>query len=224
MKTGRYGLAISALSALGCGGSTTTKMQPAVVDAAADFEVTDEAAQYVGVFVNAETSTGSSSDTGSAESCGSALSFKIVAAAGIDPGSFCTYGCYGVEEIVFTSGPAQVTADDIEYPNCTPLCDACGMTPPCHSCPGVNPLPSAGFSYDWDGSYWGNGTCGVQACRGPRLCAPPGHYTGEFCAVRGSTDSGRCTPSQGLGSQDVSCSTVEFDLPSTATIAVELGP
>jgi hypothetical protein len=224
MKIRRYGLAISALSALGCGGSTTTRLQPAVVDAATNPEVTNDAAQDLDDFANTETFPGSSTDTGNSGSCGSALSFQIVAAAGIDSGSFCTYGCYGVEKIVFTSGSAQVTADDIAYPNCTPLCGACGTTPICHSCSGINPLPPAGVSYDWDGAYWGNGTCGAQACRGPRLCAPPGHYTGEFCAVRGSTDSGRCTPSQGVGSQDVSCSTVEFDLPSTATITVELGP
>ena len=224
MNARRNGVVVSALFAVSCGGSTTAPMRSAVVDAAAASEGANDDARDLGVLGAADTSAGSSIDTGSAESCGSALSFQIIAAAGVDPGSFCTYGCYWIQKIVFTSGSTQVTADDIATPNCTPFCDACDVKPICHSCPGINPLPAAGVSYDWDGSYWGNGTCGAEVCRGPRLCVQPGHYTGEFCAMRGSTESGRCTPSQGIGSDDVSCSTVDFDLPSTATIAVELGP
>jgi hypothetical protein len=224
MKAPRHGPAISALIALGCGGATTAKIRPTVVDALASPGAASDAAQELDVLASAETGAGSSGDTGSAGSCGSAIAFEIVAIAGIDPGSFCTYGCYGIQEIIFTSASAQFTADDIAYPNCTRLCDACGATPACHSCPGINPFPPEGISYNWDGSYWGNGTCGTQPCRGPQQCAPSGRYTGEFCAMRGSTASGRCAPSQGVGSQDLSCTTVEFDLPSTSTIAVELGP
>jgi len=49
-----------------------------------------------------------------------------------------------------------------------------------------------------------------------------GHYTGTFCAMRGSVVGSHCTPLQ--GTQATACATVEFDLPSTATIAVAIGP
>jgi hypothetical protein len=189
-------------------------------------EVNSASAWDVNVFVDAEIVAGESSDTGSAGWCGSRLSFQIVAASGVDPDSFCTYGCNVIEKIAFSSGSFQVTADDIAQPNCELLCDACSTRPLCHSCFGINPFPSLGINYTWDGHHWPSGTCGdSQSCRGPQVCAPAGHYTGEFCALRGSTDSGgRCTPAQGLGSQDVSCAVVEFDLPSTATFTIELGP
>jgi hypothetical protein len=213
------------LIAVGCGRSGTARTPPVVIDSAPALDLGSDAAGDVAAVVDTGTSAASPSDGGPTESCGSALSFQIVAGAGIDPGSFCTYGCHAIERIVFTSGSTQVTADDIEYSDCVPLCDACGaFLPPCHSCIGINPFPSEGVSYGWDGSYWGRGTCGTQPCRGPRLCAPAGHYTGQFCAMRGSTVSGRCTPSQGIGSQDVACGVAELDLPSTATITVEIGP
>ncbi len=251
MKMGRHGLVLVAFSLLGCGRSDTTRRDSAVADHSADSEVNSDAALDipafedadsssdaaagpevnldaawdVGVFVDAEISADGSSDSGTAGSCGSRLSFQIVAATGVDPGSFCTYGCNWIERIAFTSGSFQVTADDIAQPACVPLCDTCDKLPDCHSCVGINPFPATGLNYVWDGHYFPSGTCGGgQSCRGPQVCAPAGHYTGEFCALRGTTVSGRCTPSQGLGSQDVSCTTVELDLPSTATFTVELGP
>lgn len=224
MNGWRNRIAVAALLVGGCSRTSTDRMPPALVDAATDPEVAGESARDVRVPEEAESSAGSSNDTGSVGACGSGISFQIVAALGVDPGSFCTYGCNLIQKITFTSGSSQVTADDIAQPNCVPLCDACDKVPACHSCVGINQFPLAGVGYDWDGSYRASATCGAQACRGPQVCAPAGHYIGEFCALRGTTVSGRCTPSQGLGSQDVSCSTVEFDLPSTATFTVELGP
>jgi hypothetical protein len=66
--------------------------------------------------------------------------------------------------------------------------------------------------------------CKTPGC-GPAIaceslgCAPPGHYTAEFCATSVGADAGvTCFP----GAQ--SCTTVEFDLPSTAHTAVQLQP
>jgi hypothetical protein len=220
----RHGIAALALVSATCGRLGPARTPAATADGAADLDLGGGAAGDGGALEEAASPAGGSIDTAPFGDCGSALSFQIVAAAGTDPGSFCTYGCYAVEEIVFTADSVQVTAEDIAPPNCVSLCDACSATPPCHSCPGISPFPSTGVNYRWDGAYWVSGTCGAQACRGPRVCAPTGHYAGRFCAIRGSTVSGRCTPRQGVGSEDVSCATIEFDLPSTAAIAVELGP
>jgi len=222
MKACPYGLAVVQLIAVGCGRSGTARTSPVPIDAAPALDLGSDGAEDVAAVVDTETSAAGPSDGGAAESCGTALSFRIVAAAGIDAGSFCTYGCYAIEKIVFTSGSTYVAADDIAPSSCVPLCNACDAIPPCHSCFGFNPFPSEGVSISWDGSYWGRGTCGTERCVGPRLCAPAGHYTGQFCALRGSTASGRCT--QDIDFHDVACGTVELDLPSTATMTVEIGP
>lgn len=208
----------------GCGRRSVDLLPPGVADATMASDGSSDSPGESGALGDTEDSTGGSPDAASAGSCGSRISFQVIAAAGVDPGSFCTYGCNTIANITFTSGSTQVTADDIASPNCVSLCDTCGTLAICHSCAGISPFPFAGISYDWDGSYWASGTCGGQPCRGPQVCAPAGHYTGEFCALRGTTVSGRCTPSQGTPSGDVSCSTVELDLPSTETITVELGP
>jgi hypothetical protein len=165
-------------------------------------------------------SANDSGDAGSAGQCGSQITFQIAAAPA---DSFCAYNCDSLSTIAFTSGSTQLLADDISYPLCAAICDSCDARPLCPPCPGIRPFPAAGFNYHWDGSYFpSGGTCGEQPCRGPRLCARAGHYTGTFCAMRGTVSRDHCTPLQFM--QDMACSTVEFDLPSTMTVAVELGP
>ena len=185
---------------------------------------TDTSVGDIGGVTDPRTSTSDSGDNGDSGPCGSQVVFKILPLPGVDPNSFCSYGCYGLSTITFTSAFTQLTADDIAQPTCVPLCDECDgvVISGCHSCPSGFPLFLAVdfHNYSWDGSYFTKSTCGGgKVCQGPQLCASAGHYTGEFCALRGSVSGNYCTPLQ-----EAACTTVEFDLPSTATIAVELGP
>ncbi len=224
MKARRLGFAAVALVVVGCGRTSLEWSPPARSDAAMVSDGSGDSTRDEGALADAHADAGSPSDVGAAGSCGSRISFSIVAAAGVDPGSFCTYGCNSIGEIAFANNDIQLTTDDVVAPNCVSLCDACGSPTLCHSCSGIGLFPSAGVNYTWDGSHWATGICGANSCRGPRLCAPAGHFAGTFCAWRGTTVSGRCTPSQGSPGADVSCTTVEFDLPSTESITVELGP
>jgi len=213
----RCSAALLILVVVGCGRTGMNSLSHATTDATIG---TDSWLRDTGGLVDTGVLASDSRDAGAAGLCGSGISFQIAAAPGVDPDSFCTAGCSVVAKTTFTFGSTQISADDISEPNCVALCEQCDVTPICHSCIGIGLLPAAGFKFSWDGSYRTSaGTCGGRPCRGPRLCAPAGRYTGEFCILRGSVSGGRCFPSQ-----DTSCSTVEFDVPSTATIAVEIGP
>jgi hypothetical protein len=201
----------------GCGRTDLNSFSPATTDGATG---TDSRFTSLGSPADTRDSANDSADTGPAGQCGSQVTFQIAAAA---PDSLCAYGCDTVSTITLASGSSQLSAADIAYPLCEAVCDSCDARPLCPSCPGISPFPAAGISRTWDGSYLpSGGTCGTQPCRGPRVCAPAGHYTGTFCAMRGSVVGSHCTPLQ--GTQATACATVEFDLPSTATIAVAIGP
>ena len=209
---------VAALVLAGCGRTALDITPPTTADAATG---TDGLVADTGGLADTRASANDSGDTGSAGQCGSQVTFQIAATPAE---SFCAYGCDTLGTIAFASATTRLTAGDIAEPLCVALCDHCDALPLCHSCIGFRPFPATGFNYSWDGSYFATGgTCGTQPCRGPHLCAPAGHYTGEFCAMRGSASvssySYGCTPAQ-----DTACRTVEFDLPSTTTIAVELVP
>jgi hypothetical protein len=209
---------VAVLVLAGCGRTALDNTPPTTADAATG---TDGLVWDTGGFADTRASANNSGDTGSAGQCGSQVTFQIVATP---TESFCAYGCDNLWTIAFASGLTRLTASDVAESTCLATCDQCDARPVCPPCAGFLPFPATGFNYSWDGSYFATGgTCGTLPCRGSHLCASPGHYTGEFCAMRGSASvssySYGCTPTQ-----DTACRTVEFDLPSTTTIAVDLGP
>jgi len=211
----RYSAAVLIL--IGCGRTAMNGTPSTTMDAAT---AVDSSVADLGGFADTRIFANDSGDAGSAGYCGSQVTFQIAAAPAE---SFCTYGCDTLSTMAFASQVARFTASDIAQPICVAICDQCDALPLCHSCPGSGPFPATGISRVWDGSYFARGgTCGTRPCRGPRLCAPSGHYFGEFCAMRGVVSDNYCTPLQFI--QDEACTTVEFDLPSTTTVAVEIGP
>jgi hypothetical protein len=171
-------------------------------------------------------------DAGSAGQCGSEIAFQIAVAPGVDPNTLCLIPCDGVS-VILTSGTTQLwlgfvwtpdfrivwTASPERYFRGAVSCDTCSGTPT-SSCPGgIETFPAAGINRVWSGDYFASGdTCNGQPCMGPPACAPLGHYVATVCVTRGGVSGNVCIPSQ-----NAACSTVEFDLPSTTTLAVELG-
>ena len=208
----RYSAAVLIL--IGCGRTAMNGTPSTTMDAAT---AVDSSVADLGGFADTRIFANDSGDAGSAGYCGSQVTFQIAAAPAE---SFCAYGCDTLSTMAFASQSARFTASDIAQPICVAICDQCDALPFCHSCPGPGPFPATGIRRVWDGSYFASGgTCGARACRGPRLCAPAGHYIGEFCARRGVVSDNYCTLQP-----DTACATVEFDLPATTTVAVELGP
>jgi hypothetical protein len=182
---------------------------------------------------DASSSSVDSGEAGAASQCGSEVEFRVVAAPGFDPSSLCLMPCDGVS-LLLTSGATQLwvgfvwtpdyevvwTASPQRYFRGAASCDTCS-SPPSSSCAGgVETFPVDGISRTWPGTYFAVGaTCNGQACMGPALCAPAGHYTATACATRGSTSGNVCSPTQ-----DTACGAAEFDLPSTTTVTIGLGP
>jgi len=174
-----------------------------------------------------------SGNVGVSGQCGSQIGFEITLADGVDAGTLCETGCDGMS-VAMASGDTQlaigrllstavqavwVTTQPVS--GCVVLCDTCHPAD-CPMCVRCSPFSGGGGIHIWDGSYFPNGgTCNGVSCMGPPRCAPLGHYTATFCVSRceASVSGNLCMPRE-----DMACSTVEFDLPSTTTLNVELGP
>ena len=171
-------------------------------------------------------------------SCGSQISFHIGSAADVDPATLCLYGCDGLS-VVMSSGQTQFAVSTflvygiqaVWSPGqtsigCAVLCDGCSQLL-CPPCPLAGSVPARGLDRAWDGTFSpDDGTCNGKACVGPARCAPPGHYSAQFCVPRGITVNKTCVLPSVLGSATSNtsyCTTVAFDLPSTTTLSVELG-
>ena len=151
--------------------------------------------------------------------------FDITLAPSVTPNRFCFFACTGVSTSFKDASGALL---NLYYgaPNTCPMatrCDTCTL----NTCPANCPQPTFPQTFRWNGTISLLNSC--TACKtpgcGPAIacespgCAPPGHYTAKFCVSRAAPDAGAtCFP----GTQ--SCTTVEFDLPSTAHIPVQLQP
>jgi len=172
--------------------------------------------------------------------CGSQISFHMTTVADVDPATLCLYGCDGLSTVM-TSDQTQFAVSTLFLPGiralwspaqtdigCVVLCDACRrlLCPPCPNVGGGSVL-SGGLDRVWDGTFSpDDGTCNGQTCVGPARCAPPGRYTTQICVPRGIVVNKTCVLPYVLDSAAVNhqvCTTVAFDLPSTATVSVELG-
>jgi hypothetical protein len=151
--------------------------------------------------------------------------FDITVASTVTAGSYCFVPCTGVAATFKSPGGAtlELYAAGGSCPDAT-RCDTCTLSRcPGHSCP----QPTFPQTFRWNGDYAIAGSCGgckTPGC-GPAIacqslgCAAPGHYSATFCATRVAADAGAtCVPGA------PTCTTVEFDLPSTAHIAVQLQP
>jgi len=220
----------------GCGRHGIGTKPFAVTDGATSADgPNDDAGDFADTGASANDSGDSGNDAGDAApvgQCASQISFQVSAAPGVDPATFCLGGCDGMSAVL-TSGSIQLTAGLLltlqnqvvwtsrSMGGCVQLCDACGSRLLCPPCPGFYGFPPGGVEYHmWDGSHFATGgTCDGEPCMGPQLCAPTGHYTAKFCVALGTAAGGGCTPLQ-----DTACGTAEFDLPSIATVAVQLSP
>ena len=139
--------------------------------------------------------------------------------------SYCFFGCTGVSKS-FRSSSGELLVFYYGAPNTCPMatrCDTCTL----NRCPDPCPAPTFPQTFRWNGVHSVVDSCTAcktpgcgpaVACEAP-ACAPPGHYSATFCVPRAAPDAGAtCFP----GTQ--SCTTVEFDLPSTAHIPVQLQP
>ena len=174
--------------------------------------------------------------------CGSQVSFHIAPAPGLDTSTLCPfYGCETMSATI-SSGAIQFGAGSYLSPaesvmwsgltinGCGLLCDTCQEVF-CHSCVVLGIFTRLIYDRVWDGSYFLQGTCNGEACMGPTACAPAGHYVANFCVQKGVTakeglsDVG-CYPLSELNeslAQPLACGSVEFDLPSTVWLSVNLG-
>jgi hypothetical protein len=203
-----------------------TELSPPPTDAAISFVEDSGSGQ------DSASTADTSGEASGAGSCGSEISFQIDLAPNVDPNSLCTLPCDGVSVSV-TSGSIQLwlgfvatmsgrfvwTGSTQQYFRGAATCETCA-NPPSVSCPGgIATFPSTRIARVWSGEYFAIGpTCDGKPCINPAVCALPGHYTAAVCATQGLASGGHCTPSEGT-----ICSTVEFDLPSTVALSVELG-
>ena len=125
------------------------------------------------------------------------------------------------------SSAKGVSAPVIAQPGgCSPACDECTPVPcPPPYCPASEPVPAEGFSFDWHGKVWTQGTCGEKdiLCVNPS-CAPPGRYTARFCAFPLEGGGGDPIACEDQASSTPKCVEVPFDYPSNGPVVVELGP
>jgi hypothetical protein len=173
--------------------------------------------------------------------CGSLVSFHVEPDPSVDPSTLCPLECGG-PLATLTSGTTQFQAGtwlNLSVPvvwvtpgrinGCVLSCDTCEMVF-CHSCIVLSTFPTVGFDTAWDGSYFAQGTCNGNACMGPIVCAPVGHWSARFCMQRGVTvagpyGSGGCIPLSKLdpsATHPEACGTAEFDLPSAASVSVKM--
>ena len=130
-------------------------------------------------------------------------------------GSYCQSACGQAKlEIEDTNG--QVLGSDVSA--CEPDCSACSAPFSCPpiACPPPGMLTDAGF--DWDGSYYVSSTCGSGTSCRETLFAKPGTYIAKLCANPGALSGVVCVPS---GPE--TCTSVEFDFPSNATVMATFG-
>jgi hypothetical protein len=182
-----------------------------------------------------------STDLAELSSCNSHVSFHVEPDPSLDLTTLCPESCGG-PLATLTSGTTQLRAGywlSLDIPvvwvntgrinGCVLACDTCQPVF-CHSCIALTDFPASGFAPVWDGSYFLQGTCNGNACMGPTACAPAGHYVASFCVQRGVTiqgpyGPGGCLPLSRLdasSTQPMACGSVEFDLPSTASLSVKL--
>jgi hypothetical protein len=187
------------------------------------------------------TSDGPVPDSTPTADCGTLVTFHVIPDVAVDPDTLCPMDCGG-PLATLASGSVQLRASYWLSPStpvvwvtpykinsCAVSCETC-QTIFCHSCIVTTEFPPSGFSPSWDGSYFLQGTCNGNVCMGPTACVATGRYTATFCVQKGITTKtrlgGACLP---LGKLDPSqmqataCGSVDFEIPSTASLPVKVG-
>ena len=159
---------------------------------------------------------GSGASAGSGGSAGSpgsvTLKFEVPSAK-----SYCQQGeCGASSSVVIKDASGKAL---MRYPgDCYTPCDTCQALP----CPGYACQPQGyaitGETFDWDGTYYAQNTCGGSTSCLAHSYAQPGKYTAVMCATPGTLAPDANQVDQCTATGPAECVEVPFDFPTDKTV------